>query len=119
MSKGRISSRLEAVRKSPSLGRAVAREGAYALALVLAGASILYLCVLLPSRIKTERLRDRRNELRGEKTKLESELDGLRAETRALETEPWAVELGPTVMVSIVEAITCGAAFSATTTGTM
>jgi cell division protein FtsB len=92
MTKGRTSSRLEAVRKTPSLGRAIAREGAYGLALVLAGASILYLCVLLPSRLKTERIRDRRDELKVEKAKLESELDGLRAETRALETEPWAVE---------------------------
>src|SRR4051812_18991114 len=87
------SSRLEAQRAQahPLLG-AFARETLYAGALVLAGASVLYVCVLLPSRLKTDRLREQRDELKTEKAQLEKEVADLKSEARSLETDPWAVE---------------------------
>jgi len=87
------SSRLEAQRPGASpLAGAFAREALHALALVLAGASVLYACILLPSRLKTESLRRQRDDLKAEKTRLEKDVSDLRAEARALETDPWAVE---------------------------
>jgi predicted nuclease with TOPRIM domain len=87
------SSRLEAQRApSHSVVHALLREGLYAGALVLAGASVLWVCVLLPTRLKTERLREQRDALRHEKEQLEKEVADLKAESEALEHDPWAVE---------------------------
>lgn len=85
------SSRLEAQRGHPLLG-AFAREVLHAGALVLAGASVLYVCVLLPSRLKTDRLREQRDELKTERSHLEKDVADLKAEARALDRDPWAVE---------------------------
>lgn len=89
--RGKPSARLERVPQTSGF-HAVAREGLHFLALVLAGASLLYVAVLLPSRIKTDRLRDRRDALAREKDQLEREVEGLAAEARALDTDPWAIE---------------------------
>jgi len=86
------SSRLEAQRASTPVVRAALREGTYAAALVLAGASVLYICVLLPSRLKTDSLREQRDHLRTEKAQLEKEVEDLRCEARALDSDPWAIE---------------------------
>ena len=86
------SSRLEAQRAAHPLLGAFARETLHAAALVLAGASALYVCVLLPSRLKTDRMREQRDELRNERAALEKEVADLKAEARALESDPWAVE---------------------------
>ncbi|MEZ0228166.1 MAG: septum formation initiator family protein [Planctomycetota bacterium] len=87
------SSRLEAQRAQQGhLLGAFAREAVYAGALVLAGASVLYVCILLPSRLKTDRLREQRDELKAEKAQLEKEVADLRAEAKALESDPWAIE---------------------------
>lgn len=71
---------------------ALARETAHAALLVAAGASALYVLAYLPSRLKTETLRARRDALQVEKAKLTTELLAIRAESRALEDDPWAVE---------------------------
>ncbi len=86
------SSRLSAQRGPTPLVRAALREGMYAAALVLAGASVLYACILLPCRLKTDRLREQRDQLKAEKAQLEKEIAELREETRALDSDPWAVE---------------------------
>ena len=86
------SSRLEAPRASQPLLSAFAQEALHGGALLLAGASVLYVCVLLPSRLKTDRLREQRDALAVEKTALEKEVSDLKAEARGLETDKWAVE---------------------------
>jgi cell division protein FtsB len=86
------SSRQNAQRATTPIVRAALREGIYAAALVLAGASVLYACILLPSRMKTDRLRAQRDQLKAEKAQLDREVEELRAEARALDSDPWAVE---------------------------
>jgi cell division protein FtsB len=86
------SSRLEAQRQQAYWATAFLREAVHAGALVLAGASVLYVCILLPSRLKTDRLREQRDELKAEKAQLEKEVQDLRAEAKALESDPWAIE---------------------------
>jgi len=85
------SSWLEAQAENSSL-RAATREGLYAAALVLAGASVLYICVLLPSRLKTDQLRTQRDALKTKKEALEKDVKDLVDEARSLETDHWAVE---------------------------
>jgi hypothetical protein len=71
---------------------AVFREAAHGAALIAAAGAVLWVTVLLPSRLKTERIDEQRLALLAETKDLEKEVRDLEAETRALDQDPYEME---------------------------
>jgi cell division protein FtsB len=72
--------------------RAALHEVAYLAALLLAAGALYSALVLLPSKLKTRELRERRDALREEVADVRRSTDALRRDARALHADAWMVE---------------------------
>lgn len=72
--------------------RAALQEVAYLAALLLAAGALYSALVLLPSKLKTRDLHQRRDALKHEVDDLRGSIDQLRRDTRALHDDAWSVE---------------------------
>lgn len=89
MSSRRISRRFQAPRLRR---RAAVREALYLTGLLLTAGTIYTALVLLPSRMKTGSLQDRRDTLAFEVDELRAGTEQLDRESAALRDDPWLVE---------------------------